>query len=831
MLIVDLFSAFIMAIANTGLTPPKEIINDGLIHRFSSNGKTHDTAGYYAFYSHPNGFNAGFFGCWRTGVYSTWSSKHDSTLTQEERAIVEHCQSEAKNTREKMYTDRAQYASDIWKNAIHTLESHTYLTGKKITEHGDIAYMSTIDCRNFFMDNSSTTQLRDVLLIPLYNEENALQSLQAISSNGKKFFMKGGKMTGGRFTFLGTTDTVYLCEGYATGASLHQLTNATVIVTFTASNLENVATTIAHLYPDSLIVVAADNDHQKEKEGKGNKGLEVAKKLLEKHQLAYTYPLFDDSDSGTDWNDFCRNNSVEEALKVLTDNIVEPPVVFEDFDQCIETLTNDPMNEEAFDCAIDMIKSASLLQQGFMRKRLKAFSSTDIGDIREAVKEANKRDQNPDLTHSQIADAYLKDFGTPKPVGAYGKLWQHNPVNGIWEAVILSKVRVEIGKRYAAEKFCTKGSDYNAITSHAYDIIANEEFFEDVPAGLVTPVGFIYTDGKQLKNSAPSPEHRARFIVDVEPCFDQQPTKLLTVLREAFEGHYPDEQIYQLQMLTGMALLGILPKEQRAVFLYGAAGSGKSLFLRVLEYLIPNEFRSSISPLDLDSDYKVAALAGKLVNLVPEIDKEKPVPSSQFKAITGGDTVSAREPYGKVFSFKPGAANWFNGNFFPTTKDHTEGFWRRWAIVHFANTKPASERNPNLFEDIVEDELPAIFGWALQGVIYYLEHGLYLSPAHSKCLEDWRRDGNSVNSWLHAEEDNGIAYRTKGMGKSPLRARHAYQIYLEWCRSNNRKPFSNQAFKAHMEGVGYLTTKYNGYTCYNGLVDDRPRIGRVLHSA
>ncbi|WP_274008669.1 toprim domain-containing protein [Vibrio parahaemolyticus] len=820
-----------MAMTNSGLTPPKEIINDGQILRFSSNGKSHDTSGYYAFFSHPNGFCAGFFGCWRTGFYQTWTSKHASKLTEEERSIVKRSQAEAKNTREKVHADRAQYANEIWKNAVHQPRSHSYLTTKKITEHGDIAYMSTISCCDFFMDESRTAQLRDALLIPLYDENGAIQSLQAITPNGKKFFMKGGKMAGGRFTFLGTSETVYVCEGYATGASLHQLTNATVVVTFTASNLENVASTIDTHYPDSIIVIAADNDHQKEKEGKGNKGLEVAKQLLENHQLAYTFPLFDVDDNGTDWNDFCCNNSLEDALHALTDNLVKPPAFFANFDECYDALEHNKLDEEAFSCAIDMIISAPLVQQGEMRKKLKAVSGADMGDIRKAIGEALKRDQKPDLTHNQIAESYLKRFGKTQPVGACGKLYFYDPDTGIWKDTSLTTVGVEVAKQYAEEPLCTRGSDYKAIASHVYDSIANEAFFDNAPAGLVTPDGFIYADGKQLKRCEPSPDHRARFIVDIKPCFEQEPTKLLSVLREAFEGCHQEEQIRQLQMLTGMTLLGLLQKEQRAVFLHGAAGSGKSLYLSILGYLIPKEFSTSVSPLDLDCSYNVAALAGKLLNTVPEIDKEKPVPSAQFKAITGGDTITAREPYGKVFQLSAICSHWYNGNFYLTTKDHTEGFWRRWVIIHFANTKSASERNPNLLDEILAEELPAILGWALKGAIDYLESELYLSPAHHACLAEWRRDGNSVISWLHSEEDNGIAHRKKGAGEQWLRVTHAYQIYREWCQRNNRKPFNNQVFKAHMEGAGYLAKISNGYACYDGLVDARPGIERILRSA
>lgn len=810
-----------MAMCDSGITPPKDIVNDGQIHRFSSNGKSGDKSGYYAFFSHPNGLNAGFFGCWRSGVYSTWSSRHKSTFTAQEKALLDDFNLKAKHARQEVHQDRAKYANELWAKAEPASCSHSYLATKQLTQVTGIAYMSKIPCSGFFMDETRTTSLRDALLIPVYDENNSIQSLQAITADGKKFFMKGGQTKGGRLTIEGSNETVYVCEGYATGASIHDLTQSTVIVCFNASNLKSVAPTLQAAFPGSTLIVAADNDHQKEKEGKGNKGLEVAQNLLDYHRIPYTSPQFEEGDNGTDWNDFCQNKSPEDVVQALEDNLIEPPVIFDSFEDCLKALRENQDDEHAFNCAIVMIKNAPRLKQTRMRKQLKETSQVDMGDIRKAIGDLFRSEEKPELTHSQIAEKYIEAQGQPKPVGVYGKLWVYNAVNGIWEEQALSQTGVIIAEKYAHEGTCRRGSDYRAIASHVYDIVANEEFFENVPPGLHTPKGFIYADGAQLKMSPPCAEHRARFRLNIEPDFNQQPTKLLAVLNEAFAGCYPIEQIRQLQMLTGMTLLGLLPPEQRAVLLHGAAGSGKSLYLRLLESLIPSQFRTSVSPLDLDSDYKIAALAGKLINLVPEIDKDKSVPSAQFKAITGGDTVSAREPYGKVFSYTPNTACWFNGNFYPTTKDHTEGFWRRWSIINFVNTKPAHQRNPKLFDEIVAEEMPAFLGWAMNGALDYLENGLYLSPAHDQCIAEWRRDGNSVTSWLHSKEDNDVAPRKSGYGKHPLKRTHAYQIYREWCRHNNRQPFNNQTFYSHMEGAGYTTTTYNGYTCYEALFDAR----------
>ena len=51
-----------------------------------------------------------------------------------------------------------------------------------------------------------------------------------------------------------------MCEGYATGATLHQLTGQCVVIAFDAGNLTPVGQAIRTRYPESELVFAADND-------------------------------------------------------------------------------------------------------------------------------------------------------------------------------------------------------------------------------------------------------------------------------------------------------------------------------------------------------------------------------------------------------------------------------------------------------------------------------------------------------------------------------------------------------------------------------------------
>ena len=70
------------------LQSPEQIIFDGQIHRFSTNGKRGDKAGYYCFWDHSNGFVSGYFGDLRTGLQQTWHNKQGHALSDADQQIM-----------------------------------------------------------------------------------------------------------------------------------------------------------------------------------------------------------------------------------------------------------------------------------------------------------------------------------------------------------------------------------------------------------------------------------------------------------------------------------------------------------------------------------------------------------------------------------------------------------------------------------------------------------------------------------------------------------------------------------------------------------------------
>jgi putative DNA primase/helicase len=120
----------------------------------------------------------------------------------------------------------------------------------------------------------------DVLLVPLIDIEGKLWNLQAIFPEPQpllgrdKDFMNGGRM-GGLFHVIGQpSDEIIICEGYATGASLHTATGFQVLCALSAGNLLNVAKAVRAVDTRKKLIIAADNDTKTP----DNPGLTAAKK-------------------------------------------------------------------------------------------------------------------------------------------------------------------------------------------------------------------------------------------------------------------------------------------------------------------------------------------------------------------------------------------------------------------------------------------------------------------------------------------------------------------------------------------------------------------------
>ena len=147
-----------------------------------------------------------------------------------------------------IHGQRAAYAFTEWSHATPAKDNHPYLMSHKLPP--------------FNLREVEHPHYGRCLLVPLINEAGELRNLERINPEGMKRPIKGGERQGLYYQFGTDSWTVYICEGWATGAAVHiNLPQRPIVLcAMSAGNMENVTNIALRKYPESNIVLAADRD-------------------------------------------------------------------------------------------------------------------------------------------------------------------------------------------------------------------------------------------------------------------------------------------------------------------------------------------------------------------------------------------------------------------------------------------------------------------------------------------------------------------------------------------------------------------------------------------
>jgi putative DNA primase/helicase len=303
----DIMQAFQADITDYGLIPPATIPT-GQIFRCRAEGKKTGKDGWGVIHMNPDGTGGGCIGNHINGdkrkVFYGRSGEHRShnDLTPEERAafqkMIDEAKAKAEADQKARYAKAAAAALRIWNKSKPADPGHQYAKDKGINLY---------DAR----------QTGKTLLIPRYDAAGRLISLQFIYPDGFKKNQTDGQTTGGFFIIGDPTksDIIYICEGFATGASIHEATGQAVMVAFTANNLDAVTGIAKKRHPEKQIIIASDNDIEtaKRRPDLGNPGRKAAEAAAAAHGVELSICPMD-----SDFNDLHQAqglDAVREALK------------------------------------------------------------------------------------------------------------------------------------------------------------------------------------------------------------------------------------------------------------------------------------------------------------------------------------------------------------------------------------------------------------------------------------------------------------------------------------------------------------------------------------
>lgn len=283
-----------------GLVPAEtlQVMNSGDLQRYQvASDKRGTRNGWLVSYYNTDMPTVHVFGSWKAGASHTVIEGGDSQIASETRQLIEQAQRQARLRKEQEQREVAQKCAKTWES-LPSANLHPYLTVKRIQPH-------IARCWD------------DSLVIPLVDFNMTITSLQFINPNGGKTFRKGGKINGSFCPLGGSTlansKTWIVCEGFATGASIHEATGLPVLVAFNANNLKPVATSIRMRAPAARIIIAADNDRFT---SIGNVGVQKAEAAARDAGAFVVIPQFD-TNEGTDFNDLAEQKGLQVISKIF----------------------------------------------------------------------------------------------------------------------------------------------------------------------------------------------------------------------------------------------------------------------------------------------------------------------------------------------------------------------------------------------------------------------------------------------------------------------------------------------------------------------------------
>ena len=148
-------------------------------------------------------------------------------------------------------------------------------------------------------------------------------------------------------------------------------------------------------------------------------------------------------------------------------------------------------------------------------------------------------------------------------------------------------------------------------------------------------------------------------------------------------GEEKEGKIMLLQQFAGY-LLSSSMQYDKALFLVGDGGAGKSTFIDTLSRVLGTESVSHIDLEGLYGQYGMKGLIGKRLNVIEEVEGNF-YHSNKLKKLISGEPVTIDMKYKDQFTFTPQAIFVFAVNIIPRIDDSSTATERRMLIAYFKN--------------------------------------------------------------------------------------------------------------------------------------------------
>jgi len=266
----------------------------------------------------------------------------------------------------------------------------------------------------------------------------------------------------------------------------------------------------------------------------------------------------------------------------------------------------------------------------------------------------------------------------------------------------------------------------------------------------------------------------------------------ITAIKKFFEEVLRPEDIQLVQEVFGYIFLRKYPI-QKAFMLLGDGANGKSVTLSLLKTFVGIENTCAISLQDIaKSRFVMATLHKKMANIYPDVTDEAIHKTGLFKALTGGDMITAERKFKEPFNFLNYAKFIFSANKLPEVHDDSDAFFRRWIFVTFPNKFEGNKADKNLIEKLTtEEEISGLFNWSVEGLKRLLATGDF---TNTKTTDEMRDTYQRLASPIKAYVDDCLIISASDY----IEKDEMYNSFCGYCNKNNLPVVAKNTFSMRL---------------------------------
>ncbi len=264
--------------------------------------------------------------------------------------------------------------------------------------------------------------------------------------------------------------------------------------------------------------------------------------------------------------------------------------------------------------------------------------------------------------------------------------------------------------------------------------------------------------------------------------------------------------IAYVQRLLGYCITGVVHEHVLPV-LHGTGANGKSTLVGVVQDLLGDHAITAPDGLVIRLDHqphpeRVAVLRGRRLVVSSELEQRATLAEQVVKMLTGGDTLTARELYGRRFNFSPSHKIVLLTNHRPKVRGTDHAIWRRIRLVPFDVTIPDDQQDADLRRRLVEDHGKAVLAWLVRGAVAWQQSGLGHSEAVDAATAKYRQAEDTIGTFL--------AERTVEVPLVRTKVGDLWTLWKSWCEEAHERCGRQQDFRAALEERGIVVESYQG---------------------